>query len=320
MDSQGEPWIAGSLNPAGNSLPTQSPVELGGPACISQFSADLTQLLFSTDYNSLAGLALDSQGLAYVGGTTATYSAFVDKIDPAPSALSIQSITNQGLPILAPFFSVAPGEAIQILGANMGPATVTHGVISSGVLATSAAGVQVMFDGVAAPLLSVSAQQIGVMAPFELAGRSTTTVQVLYDGIKSNAVQVVVGPRDFEILAVLNQDFTLNSAANPAKPGAVLEIYLAGVGNSDPPSQDGQVNGPPLAALPINIQIAWYAENSAVPNVLPVSFSGAAYGLAAGIFQINFQAPPGTTAVSIAQVIAPNTFSGGTGFTVYVGQ
>ena len=54
---------------------------------------------------------------------------------------------------------------IHILGKQMGPASATPGVIQSGVLATTVAGVQVTFDGVAVPLLSVSAQDIDLIAP-----------------------------------------------------------------------------------------------------------------------------------------------------------
>ncbi len=321
VDGSGEPWIAGGINPAGNSLPSVGPLELGELGFISKFSSDFTRLLFSTAYNSIAGLTLDSSGFAYVAGTTANDSAaYVDKIDATPSAITINSITPAGLPSPEPFLEIAPGEVIQIIGANLGPSTSTPGIINSGVLATTVAGVEVTFSGVAVPLLSVSAQQIDLMAPFELASKTSTSIQVSYNGAKSNIVQAPAVPTNLQALAVMNEDFTLNSESNPAKAGSVLELYLAGAGNSTPPSVDGQVNGLPLASLPLTLQLGWYAQNSAVPNVLPISFTGAAYGLAAGIFQINFEAPPQTENVVLQHVIAPNTFTGGTSFPVYVQQ
>ena len=129
----------------------------------------------------------------------------------------------------------------------MGPAAVTPGVIQGGFLASRVAGVQVTFDGVAVPLLSVSAQEIDLLAPFELASKTATTIQVLYNGAKSNAVRVAVTGAVLQILGVYNADFSVNSAANPAKAGSMMSLYLAGAGQSNPPSQNGQVNAAPLA-------------------------------------------------------------------------
>jgi uncharacterized protein (TIGR03437 family) len=320
VDSAGEPWIAGVINFAGNDLPTVDPLELGGLGFISKFSSDFTQLPFSSAYNSIAGLALDSSGFAYVAGTTPNDSAYLDKIDASPSAITINSITPAGLPNLQLFLQMAPGQVIQILGAGLGPSTATPGIVNSGILAGTVAGVQVTFDGVAVPLLSVSAQQIDLVVPFELASKTSTSIQVLYNGAKSNVVQVPVVPINMQVLAVMNEDFTLNSKSNPAKAGSVLELYLAGVGNSTPPSQDGQVNAPPLPPLPLTIQLGWFPPNSLVPNVLPISYAAAANGLAAGIFQVNFAVPPQTENVALQQVIGPNTFTGGASFPVYVEQ
>src|ERR1700693_2416475 len=119
---------------------------------------------------------------------------YVAKIDPTPPAISLDSVTGLvNSANLSNFRGIAPGEIIRILGKKMGPAAVTPGVINSGILATSVAGVQVTFDGAAVPLLSVSAQEIDLVAPFELATKSATTVQVvLYKGVQSNPVQVAV--------------------------------------------------------------------------------------------------------------------------------
>src|SRR5260370_41544960 len=130
----------------------------------------------------------------------------------------------------------------------MGLATARMGVMQSGVLANNVAGVQVCFDGVAAPLLSVSAKEIDLVAPFGLANKSATTIQVQYNDVKSNAVQVAVTGIALQLLEVLNADGSVNSASNPAAAGSAMALYLSGVGQTDPPSQDGQVNAAPLAA------------------------------------------------------------------------
>ncbi len=300
--STGAIWIAGDLNTPDNTVPTMGPFQIGfGDGFISEFSADLTQLLFSTYLDFVNGLALDSSGLAYIAGAADSNnasqprSAYIAKIDPTPTAVAIDSIVSPD-PSMNPsaYRGVAPGEVIRILGKNIGPIAGTPGVIQSGILAGSVAGVQVTFDGAAAPLLSVSAQEIDLVTPFELATKSVTTIQVQYNEVKSNPVQVAVNPGDLQVLAVLNEDFTVNSASNRAKKGSTIVLYVAGVGNTNPPSQDGQINASPFAAPPMPIQL----DSIDGTPIYSVSFAGAAPGLAAGIFQINF-VPPQQNLVSI---------------------
>ncbi len=300
VDSSGQPWILGPV--LGGTVQTANPFQIGiGQGFISKFSADLTQLLFSTYFDSVAGLALDSSGSAYVAGTGA--QAYVAKIDPTPAAISLDSVVSpvpaetafcfESACELHPatFRGIAAGELIRVLGKQMGPAATTPGVIQSGVLATTVAGAQVTFDGVAVPLLSVSAQEIDLMGPFELAGKSSTTIQVQYNGVKSNPVQVSVTGTVLQILDVFNEDFTFNTPSNPAKAGSIMTLYLSGVGQTNPPSQDGQVNAAPLAALSSPIQITWVSVDFKTTTIPAISFAGAAPGLAAGIFQVNFAAP-----------------------------
>jgi uncharacterized protein (TIGR03437 family) len=301
VDSTGEPWIAGNLDYAQPSEPqTAIPFQIAiGAGFVSKFSADFKQLLFSTYFDSVAGIALDSSGLAYVAGTGAyntagTEPAYIAKIDPSAPAISLNAVLSAA-PSITYYSSaaIAPGEVLRILGSQMGPATSTPGIIASGVLATNVAGVEVTFDGVAVPLLWVSAQEIDLVAPFELATKSTTTIQVQYNGAQSNPVQVGVVPTSLQILGVFNGDFTPNSASHPAEPGSIMILYFAGAGQTSPPSQDGQVNAAPFASFPTQVQINAPDNN---PAYLPVTYAGAAPGLAAGIFQVNFVAPQQSSA------------------------
>jgi uncharacterized protein (TIGR03437 family) len=287
VDSSGEPWIAGPS--IGDLPPTANPLQIGiGYGFITKLSADFTHLLFSTYFDSIAGLALDSSGFAYVAGagiaTNDTQSVYIAEIDPTPAAISLNSVTSVAPPQpLTAFPGIAAGEVIQIIGSNMGPAASTPGVIQSGVLASNVAGVQVTFDGTAVPLLSVSAQEIDLVAPFELADKSATTMQVQYKGTLSNPVQVLVTSTVLQILGVFNEDFSPNSTSNPAKAGSPMSLYVAGIGQTNPPSRDGQVNATPPEAASMSIQL---------PADLSITFFGSAPGLAAGIFQVNFVAPP----------------------------
>jgi uncharacterized protein (TIGR03437 family) len=100
--------------------------------------------------------------------------------------------------------------------------------------------------------------------------------------------------KPLKVLGVFNGDFTFNSAANPAQAGWIMILYLAGAGQTNPPSQDGQINAAPFAAPGMPITLQWVDINPNNPTILPSTFAGAAPGLAAGIFQVNFVAPQQT--------------------------
>jgi uncharacterized protein (TIGR03437 family) len=329
VDSAGEPWIAGSSQQISVSLQTASPLQIGiGSGFVSKFSADFTQLLFSTYFDNVAGLTLDPSGPAYVAGTqssmpgTATLPVYIAKLDPTPAAVELDSIENlapSAVPndLAAEFPSgsptIAAGEILRILGKNLGPVTAASGLIQSGVLASGVGGVQVTFGGVAAPILFAGAREIDVIAPFELAGASRTTVQVQYNGQKSNPVAIAVSQSQPQILGVFNLDFTPNSPSNPAAAGSTVVLYVSGLGPSNPSIQDGQINVAPLAAPAQPLEIS----NLFGSGQTPIIFAGAALGLAAGIFQINFTAPQQTATMELFASNGNQT-GGITLFSVYV--
>ena len=82
---------------------------------------------------------------------------------------------------------VSPGENIVIWGTSIGPSSLTYGSLTAGggALSTSAGNTQVLFDGVAAPVVYAFATQTSVMVPYEVAGRLTTSVVVEYQGVQS---------------------------------------------------------------------------------------------------------------------------------------
>jgi uncharacterized protein (TIGR03437 family) len=143
---------------------------------------------------------------------------------------------------------VAPGEIISLYGTGLGP-TVGAGAQfdSTGKIATTLAGMQVLFDGTPAPMLYAGANQINAIVPFEAGGKASTSVHVV-SGITSSPsfdLKVVSSnPEIFTIAptppvpaisqdayaAALNADETLNSSANPAKPGSVVAVFATGAG------------------------------------------------------------------------------------------
>lgn len=127
----------------------------------------------------------------------------------APPAPTITSITNAADFSLAP---LAPGSLATIWGSHLGGKDVT-----------------VTFDGVAARLLYASDTQINVLVPSTLAKMSVPVV-VTVDGASATlpVAMLPVAPAIFNP-GVLNQDNSVNSAAHPAAPGSVIQIFGTGL-------------------------------------------------------------------------------------------
>lgn len=192
---------------------------------------------------------------------------------------------------------IAPGEVISIYGTGIGPAQGIQIPARSLSYPTSLGGVQVFFDDIAVPLLYVSANQINAVAPFELAGKSSTVVRVQGTDAATNAVQVPVALSAPEILNVANADATANSHANPAHIGDIITIYASGAGLMFPDAADGLV--PTSAARGIQLQVSITVGGTLPPdfpmmiNPQPAAiyYLGEAPLQISGIVQINFQIP-----------------------------
>ena len=190
---------------------------------------------------------------------------------------------------------VAPGEIVAIFGSGTGPGAPAGLQLTSGGVATNLAGVQVLFGGVASPLLYAQATQVNAVVPYEVAGKTSTQVQVVYGGQNSNALTVPVvaaAPGIFTLnesgsgaAVVLNQNGTLNSSGNPAAPGSVITLYATGEGQTSPAGIDGQLDPSP-PPQPVQSVTATIGGVSATVE----SASGIAGGIA-GLLQVKLQVP-----------------------------
>ena len=86
----------------------------------------------------------------------------------------------------APFTSgVSSGELIVLTGSNLGPVKLQVAVKDP--LPTTLAGVQVLINGIPAPLMLASASEIYVLMPFATT-TATAQIQVSYNGAFSNMI------------------------------------------------------------------------------------------------------------------------------------
>lgn len=148
--------------------------------------------------------------------------------------------------------AITPGMILSLLGTSMGPVTGVNGNVSgAGAFETSYNGYRVLFDGVPAPILYISSTQIDTVAPYAIAGRQSTRVEVEYNGARSNPSELIVSPDAAPGIytvdgsgrgqaAAINQSGRSNGPANPASADSVLVFYVTGEG-TEPVGQEGRV-------------------------------------------------------------------------------
>ena len=218
---------------------------------------------------------------------------------------------------------VSPGEIIAIFGSNMGPAALTGLQVSNGKLISSLAGTQVLFDGVPAPLIYTLAGQLSAVVPYEVFGESFTQMQVVYNGTKSNIVTLPVvqaAPALFSASAagtgpgaILNPDYTLNTAANPAVPGSYAVLYGTGEGQTSPAGVDGLLTSAAVLPSPLASVSATIGGVNA-----PVLYAGASPSLVEGVLQVNIQIPNNAPAGVQPVVVKVGNASSQPGLTIAI--
>jgi len=219
----------------------------------------------------------------------------------APLLSSVTSAANYNAD------AVAPGEIVALFGDNLGPTSIVTLQLQNGIVTNTLAGTQVLFDGVAAPLVYTVKGQVSAVAPYGIAGKTTTAIQVKYLDQVSNTLTVTVRPSHPAIFtldssgvgpgAILNQDLTVNTSGNPAAPLSIISIYCTGGGVTSPASSDGEVvNGlRNLTQTPVSVTIGGVNAS--------VKYAGAGVGSIAGLTQINAEVPAGLAPTSGAAVI-----------------
>ena len=190
--------------------------------------------------------------------------------------------------------NMTPGTFVTLAGFGIGPDNGLVAQPSAEGTPVSLGGVQVFFDGTTAPILYAQSQQVNVQIPFELNGKSSTSVTLNYNGSTFGPVTVPLvfgGPGLFRLQPnvsaqawALNQDGTFNGLLNPAPPGSVIMLLGTGFGATNPACPTGGLNVPGPASL--TSDLAAIMESGG-----PVLYAGSAPTLPCGVEQINMQIP-----------------------------
>ena len=255
---------------------------------------------------------------------TPAFGALMTAMETTPPSLRTSNVVNaasyQGGP-------VAPGEILTVYDSTYGPASLAVGEPdSNGEFPTTVGGVQVLFDGVPAPVLYALAGQTSVIVPFEVAGQQQTTLEYQYNPAGGTAVSntatlpvAAAAPAIFSLNesgsgpgAILNLDYTVNSASNPVAVGGYIQVFGTGGGAIVGGATDGAL-APGIASLvtqPVTATIGGVAAN--------VVYAGPAPGLVNGVLQVDLQIPQGLASGPQPVVVTVGTAVTQSGLTVAV--
>ena len=250
-----------------------------------------------------AGVYNGSIALAGAGGSV-DIAVSLTVIAPLPN---IDHLANSASYLAG---GVAPGEIVTVFGSSLGPSIGVGAVIANGHIATTLANVQVTFNGYAAPILYASAGQINAIVPYELAGQSDVSVEVMFGSARSNQVALPVvsaAPGVYSANAsgqgpgaILDLHYQLVSTTNPASAGDIIQVFATGQGQTSPAGVDGLIE-PSALPLPAPLLSAAATIGGVAATI---QYVGAAPGLVAGALQMNIVVPPGLPSGAAALFIS----------------
>jgi uncharacterized protein (TIGR03437 family) len=244
-----------------------------------------------------------TSGASYFGGGS---NGFVAKI---AAGLGVPSIAANGVVNGATFANapMAPGSLITIFGSNL---SLNTQAAASTPLPVSFAGSSVAVSSTAAPIVYASSGQLNVQLPYEVQpGTATATVAAgcgPSPGMDFTVAQAA--PYLFQNSAgdaiVQNQDYSINSASNPAAAGTTVTVYLTGIG----PLDNAVATGAAAPASPLSRATLTNSAKVGSATVTPL-FLGLTPGFV-GLAQANITIPAvssgrNTLTITVGGVTSP---------------
>jgi uncharacterized protein (TIGR03437 family) len=269
----------------------------------------------------LTGFA-EGVGAAVIDGSGAHVIALVDGavVKVGIETARVDQLVPKSLPVCSKNFScIAPGSIYSMSGTLPVQGSYTAGVP----LGRSLAGMRVLLDGEALPVLSVAAGGLWFQVPFEAAIRDTATLEVEHTSLfeRCPPMQVPVRARcpyfsqdGVTGLIAYHQDFrSLVSKASPAQAGEVLHTFAVGLGAVTPGLETGVPA--PLDRLhrllgPFDCTIGPGFDQGQLVEVL---FAGLVPGTI-GVYQVDFRVPspvPPRMVLTCGTPLVPSERNGG---------
>jgi uncharacterized protein (TIGR03437 family) len=312
------PIVSGCVNDLGQ---LNLRVAEGGPALVYPFSfpvllTNLGQGALTVGNISTSGgswlktdpaistfIAVDPAGQA-PGSYSGTITVASNAIN-SPTTIPVNlQVVAKGAPLIYhqgvvdngtfnPGDTVAQGGIVIVKGEQFSAGGFTAGKAPP--LATQLGGATVLVNGNPAPIFYSSSVQIAFEIPVDTPV-GTAQVQVKRDdGQTSNTVTVDVAPRAPRLIAVVNQDFSVNvgDASHPAHVGDVLTIYAIGLGATNPAVATGAPapSSEPLARITGDLVVN-FGGSVTSPFVTP--FFAGLTPTYSGLYQLNVIVPEGS--------------------------
>jgi uncharacterized protein (TIGR03437 family) len=199
---------------------------------------------------------------------------------------------------------VAPGELISIFGSNFGPTALLTNTPQNNSIPPFLGNMRVFFGGFPGVITAATANQINVFVPYELAGSlslGTVSITVDVDGVRSAPATVPLTTSALGLAsadasgkgqgAILNQDGSYNSSANPAPGGSVVSLFGTGEGAISPALPDGAL----VISTPYSTPVASPLNVTIGGQKAEVLYAGSAPWLPVGVIQLNVRIPAGVT-------------------------
>jgi hypothetical protein len=193
--------------------------------------------------------------------------------------------------------TVAAGGGASIFGSNLGPASA---VTSSGGQ-TNLGGTSVKIGGYNAILYSSGAGQVNIQIPWELAGQSSASLTVTFNGASSpfNVTLATVSPGLYTQNStpnggpgiIYNPNGNLNASNNAAAPGSIVQIAATGLGPVVIQQADGQAPS---------------QTNVSTTNPVTVSIGGQPATVVSAVLCVNSPACTVSASTYLIAAIVPN--------------
>jgi uncharacterized protein (TIGR03437 family) len=213
-------------------------------------------------------VTLRPDGTAVVGGSNGSVAS-IDFSATSRLACLTDPADN------AQLAGVAPGQLLSVFGTNLAPVVP---FTPPGPITQSTDAFGVFFNGIPAPILYSSPQQINVQVPFEIAGSDTVQMRVSNQKVvnpvsETRTLSVVQRqpaiflspsallspipgwtlcgstPAFGEAALALNPDGTINDCTNPAPLGSPVTVFLGGFGAVTPALTTGTIASAPAVPL-----------------------------------------------------------------------
>lgn len=245
------------------------------------------RLASSTGTNTLSA-SLDA------ASSVATTTTATGLPQPAVTTAGVVNAASFNQGASAANTAISPGSLLSIFGSALSNGTLSA---TSFPLPTTLLSTSVTMNGIAAPLIYVSPDQINLQAPFELSGSSAQLVITTGAGpstpvtVPVAAVQPGIFFNPVSGAGVILQNSTgALTVTQPARAGDFLQIYATGLGAVSPAGLTGfAAPASPLAQTSVQPQVTIAGQPASV------AFAGLAPGFA-GLYQVNVQVPAGIPA------------------------